>query len=491
MSGVRRRPLGTARAWWTFALAVATFGVASLGAAQAGPADAALAEARAALEVAQEAPGVATPDVPVWADALDAARRAVDVAEGDTEIEALRVLAAAYQGAGWWVRALATWDEVEARAGGLSADERDAWRDAASQLGFARYEAGDLAAAAERFGAILRARPDDAEALRWAGRIALERGRPAEAAALFGRLVELRPDDEGARYHLAVAEERLARGREASDAFRTGLVAYEAGDLAAAAAAFARAEAAAPDWTEPLRWRARALLEAERSEAAVEAWAELAERRPEDADVAYFLQRARLQARVGRRAMLAADAARDARRSGAPGEALDAWLEARDAAPGWREARLGVARAALAAGDGATAEAAWSALLDSTGEGDPVREEARQGVVTARLMERLGPEAAATYGAALAAYERGEVAAAVDALERVVEVAPDAGPAWTWLGRIAFARGDWAAAARAYERASELAPENDDLAFFAEEARRLAGPAVESPPPAELEDEAE
>ena len=32
-----------------------------------------------------------------------------------------------------------------------------------------------------------------------------------------------------------------------------------------------------------------------------------------------------------------------------------------------------------------------------------------------------------------------------------------------------------------YGRASELAPENDDLAFFAEEARRLAGPDAVAP----------
>jgi tetratricopeptide (TPR) repeat protein len=491
VSAVRRRPLRRAAVPWIAGLLVAAFAVAALGVAQSAPADAALADARAALEAAREAPGVATPDVPVWAEALEAARRAVEVADGETETEALRVLASAYQGAGWWVRAVATWDEIEARAGGLSSDERDAWRDAATQLAFARYEAGDLDAAAERFETILAVRPDDVEALRWSGRIALERGRPADAAPRFERLIELRPDDEGARYHLALAEERLARGREASDAFRSGLAAYEAGDLAAAADAFARAESAAPDWTEPLRWRARALLEAERSDAAVEAWAELAERLPDDDDVAYFLDRARLQARVGRPAVLAADAAREAQRRGARDEALDAWLEAREAAPGWREARLGVARAALAAGDGATAEEAWSALLAATDEDDPVREEARQGLATARLMERLGPDAAATYGAALAAYERGEVDAAVDALERVVRVAPDAGPAWTWLGRIAFARGDWAAAARAYERASELAPDDDDLAFFAEEARRLAGPAAESPPPADLEDESE
>lgn len=496
MSGVRRRPrpaAATRRAarLVVAALVVAALGFAAVGAAQASPADAALREARSALEVAREAPGVATPDVAVWAEALDAARRAVDVAEGEARTEALRVLAEAYQGAGWWSRALSTWEEVESRAGGLSARERDAWRDAATQLGFARYEAGDLDAAAERFETILRARPDDAEALRWAGRIALERGRPAEAVPRFRRLRELRPDDEGARYHLALAQERLAHGREASDAFRAGLAAYEAGDLGAAVDAFARAEASAPDWTEPLRWRARALLEADRGEAAVEVWSALAERLPEDADVAYFVERAQVQARVGRPALLAADAAREAQRSGEREAALSAWLEAREAAPGWREARLGVARAALAAGDGTTAEAAWSALLDGTDAGDPIRDEARQGLATARLMERLGPEAAPVYGAALAAYERGEVDDAVDALERVVAVAPDAGPAWTWLGRIAFARGDWVAAARAYERASELAPEDDDLAFFAEEARRLAGPAAEAPRSAEPEDEAE
>jgi tetratricopeptide (TPR) repeat protein len=483
---VRRRPRRLAAALLSAALVLL-----SIGLAQTTSPDVALDEARAALGAAREAPGPATPDVPVWAEALDAARRAVEVADGAAETEALRVLAAAYQGAGWWSRAFATWQEVAARAGELTPTERDAWRDAGMQLAFARYEAGDLAAAAERLEAIRAVRPQDAEALRWAARIALERGRPGEAAPLWRRLTELRPEDEGARYHLALAEERLAHGRAASDAFREGLAAYEAGELEAAAQAFGRAETAAPGWTGPQRWRARALLEAGRSRAAVDAWTALAERLPDDADVAYFLERARLQARVGRPAMLAADAAREAQGRGARDEALDAWRRAREAAPDWRAAQLGVARAALAAGDGPTAEDAWSALLETVPEGDPVREEARQGLATARLMQRLGPEAARTYGQALAAYERGEVDAAVAGLQRVVAAVPDAVPAWTWLGRIAFARGDWAAAARAYERAAELAPDDDDLAFFAEEARRLAGPAAEAPPPADGEERAE
>lgn len=442
----------------------------------------AIDEAHAALQVARATPGFATPDVPVWAAALDAARRAVDAAgDGPHQADALRVQAAAYQGTAWWSRAFATWHEVERVAGGLSDDERDAWRDAGMQLAFARYEAGDLDGAAARFEELLEVRPDDPELLRWVGRVALERSRPGEAAAAWGRLVELRPDDEGARFHLGLARERAAHGREASDAYRRGLEAYGSGDRGVAAEAFGRAVDLAPEWTEPLRWWARSLLEGDRGAEAVAAWGLLAERRPDDAEVAYFLQRARLQAEVGREALLAADAARAAMRDGDAEEGLAAWRRAWDAAPGWRDARLGVARSALAAGDGPTAERAWSELLEDAGPGDPIREEARQGLATARLLARLGGDAAAAYGAALAAYERGEMARAAERLEEVVTVAPDALEPWTLLGRIAFARSDWATAARAYETAAELAPDDDDLAFFAEEARRLAGPDDATP----------
>ena len=159
---------------------------------------AAIEEARAALQVARATPGFATPDVPVWDAALDAARRAVDAAgDGPHRGDALRVQAAAYQGTAWWSRAFATWNEVARVAGGLGDDERDAWRDAGMQLAFARYEAGDLDGAAARFEELLAVRPDDPELLRWVGRLALERDRPGEAAAAWGRLAELRPDDEG------------------------------------------------------------------------------------------------------------------------------------------------------------------------------------------------------------------------------------------------------------------------------------------------------
>ncbi len=468
-----------------------------------GPAPAAIAQeaplsspndrARAALDAARVDPGSASPDAPAWAAAIELATQAVAEAERATDRagaadddvderlhEALRLLAWSYQGAGWWSRAFATWERLEQARGGLTDADAAAKHDAALQLGFSRYEAGDLEGAARRFDAMLETDPNDVDALRWRGRIALERGRPEVAQEAWRRLVELRPDDANARFHLELSRERAAYGREASDAYRSGLAAYEAGDLTTAVQAFARAEAAAPSWSEPARWSARALFEAGRDEA-VPAWERIVAERPDDDAARWFLERARLQSRVGRSAMLAADDARAATESGDLEAALAAWQRAADEAPGWTEARLGLARTATAAGAAEEAQRAWTGLLSDVPDDDAIAAEARQGLATARVLGRLDPDAARDYGAALAAYERGETDDAVRLLSRVVELAPDAVEPWTWLARIAFARGDWATAARAYERASELDPDDEDLAFFAEEARRMAGPDTTAP----------
>jgi len=208
----------------------------------------------------------------------------------------------------------------------------------------------------------------------------------------------------------------------------------------------------------------------------VSAWERIVTASPDDDAARWFLERSRLQREVGRPAMLAVDAARAAREDGDLAAALAAWRRAVDEAPGWTEARLGLARTATMAGEAEVAQRAWTGLLSDLPDDDPIRAEARQGIATARVLGRLDPDAARDYGAALAAYERGETDDAVRLLSSVVEVAPGVVEPWTWLARIAFARGDWATAARAYERASELDPNDEDLAFFAEEARRMAGP---------------
>jgi cytochrome c-type biogenesis protein CcmH/NrfG len=459
------------------ALAVLLAGAAV---AQDAP-DAALTRAERALEAALASDAPRSPDAAVWTRALDAARAAVDVSGTPPDADALTLLARAYQGAGWWSRAVETWQELEATRGPLRGEDARAWRDAAVQLAYARYQAGDRVAAAARLGAVLERDPNDLEALRWSGRIALELDRPGEAAGWYARLLALAPDDVNARFQLELAREREAHGRAASDAFREGLARLDAGDVDAAVDAFARAEAADPSWLEPLRWRARTLMENERA-GAVDAWLRLVERDPDDDGARYFLARARTQAEVGRVALLAADEARAAASAGQPAQAAQAWSRALEAAPAWRDARVGLARAATASGDAVRAEAAWSDLLADLPEEDPLRAEARQGLATARLLGRLGPEAADAYARAEAAFERGAVEDAVAALEQATRAAPDAPEPWAFLGRIAFARADWRSAAQAYEQAARLAPADPDLAFFAREARALAGPDPDGAP---------
>lgn len=442
-------------------------------------ASSALDQAQAALATARASTAPASPDVAVWAAAIDAAREAVASAGDAPGPAALRVLAEAYQGAGWWVRALDVWNRLADAHGPLIGTDLRAWRDATTQFAYARYQAGDLAVARDRFAAILEVLPDDREALRWSGRIALEQDDPAAAIGYWQRLLAGSPDDEGARFYLDLARERLAHGREASDAYRDGLQLLEADRVDDAIDAFERAERAAPAWIDPLRWRARTLFEAGRPEA-VAAWQQVVDLRPDDEGASWFLARAKLQAEVGRDARIAADEANAATLRGEPARALTAWQRAVEEAPSWLEARLGVARSATAAGEAAVAERAWQQLIAAVPDGDPLRAEARQGLAMARLLGRLEPDVARAYVAAEAAFERGEVDEAVGLLREVVARAPDAVEAWAFLGRIAFAQADWPTAARAYERASELDPADSDLAFFASEARALAGPAADA-----------
>lgn len=456
---------------------------ATIGSAADEAADEAIERARAALETARAAPGPRHPDASAWRSALTLAQEALAAArdgDGDLEPEALALVASVYQEVRWWSRALAAWTALEERVGELDAEAREAWRDASAQVGFARYGAGDPAGAERRFREILSHDPADAEALSWLGRIALEEGRPGEAADAFVRLVEARPDDAAARFLLELARERVVHGTAASDAHRRGIALYEGGDPGAALASFEQALALSPAWEEPARWRARTLLETGRSEEAVAAWRSLAESDPEDADAAWFLERARLEARVGREAALAADEALEADEAGDPEAARTAWERVVAAAPDWSEGHLGLGRAALDTGDVTTARGAFREVLDRTDSGDPERAAAEAGLERVALTERLGGEAASAYAEAVAAYERGEMEIAEERLRLVVDHAPGFVDAWSWLGRLAFSRNDWSEAAEAYERAAELEPGDDDFSYFAEEARRLAGPPDDS-----------
>jgi tetratricopeptide (TPR) repeat protein len=165
----------------------------------------------------------------------------------------------------------------------------------AFQQGLASYEAGDLAGAAEGFGAALEAAPSFADAHAWAGRVALEDERPAAAVEHYRAALALRPDDAGLAYFVRIAETQREHGVTAGRAFFDGVRAYESGALERAGEAFELAVAAAAGFGEAWAWLGRVRQEQGRYAAAEDAWARVLALDPGDERARGFLNLAREQ----------------------------------------------------------------------------------------------------------------------------------------------------------------------------------------------------
>lgn len=451
------------------------------------------------------------PDVAAWRSALALADEAVRLARplgGETLLRALRQSARAYAVTGWYSRAYAAWTEYLESGGSLRetrqavpgpggepiilGSDAELFVAAGVQLGFARYQAGDLDAAERYYLRVLEVRPDEPESLRWLGRIAYERGDAAAAVGYWERLVALDPSDDAATYYLERSRERLAYGAEASDAYQEGIAAYEAGDMDRAFSAFATALSANPEFAQAAVWAGRTSLEAGLPEVAVPYWERALELRPDDARAAWFLEVARVQQRWGVEAGRAYYQGQAAYDEGDLDGAAAAFEAAIDANPAMVDAWVWAARSHQEAGRAEAAVRFWQGAL----ERDPSDERARWFLALALQQAAFGPEAGSAFLQGLAAYQGGDAVAAEEAFRAAVEAQPEFAAAWGYLGRIAFQEGRYADAAAAYGRASELQPDDEDYAFFAEEARVLAGegegsspsdqpPSTEAVPPSE------
>jgi len=478
------RRQATASLWWRAALVALASGALLFVAAQTLPDSAPLsADAEAALQRAEAAalrgaadPTPPHPDHPDWRVVLAAAREAV--ASSDHAVTQ-RFLARAYGVTGWSVRALASFDALIAAGHPLEGAERriapqvsslELYARSAADMGFARYEAGDASGAAGVYERWLALDPEAVEALRWLGRIALERGEPEAALPYWQRLVALRPDDEAARFNLREAEREVAFGPAAADAFRRGIAAYERGDVAAAFAAFEAAFAANPGYVDAALWAGRAALELERSADAVRYWTLVTTARPDDGGARYFLRLAQDQRDYGVAAGVAFHDGLARYDAGALSAAAEAFERAVAANDGFTQAWVWLARTRQELGAFAAAVAAWERVLLL----DPSDERARYFANLARQQQGVSAAAAERFAAAVAAYEAAEFARATALLREVVDIDPDSATAWGWLGRIAFGERRFADAAEAYARAAALDPEDDDVAFFAREAAALA-----------------
>lgn len=458
------------------------------------------------------------PDDPAWRAAMDAVARAM--VAGETEVElawragdpaSAEVLAAeaAYREAmalggrlygslKWHGRAFPHWEMFLAAGGevldeshppaGLSVEQAATFptdlsfvTEAVSQLAFARYSAGDLAGARAYYLTLLDLQPANPEALRWLARLAFEEGDTATAIQIWGRLVEVAPDDEGARFFLELSRERDEFGVEASDAYRAGIRAYEAGMLDGAFAQFVRAYELNPRFADAAVWAARSALEAGRPAQAEPYWQAALEVNPADQRSAWFLEFTRAQMRWGVEPASDFYAGQTAYGEADLERARELFLSAATANPDYQDAWVWAARSSQEAGFTAEAIEYWQEVLRLA----PGDERARYFLNLAQQQLAFGPEAGEAFASGLAAYQAGDVERARAGLSAAVAAAPDFAEAWSQLARLEFQVGAYAAAAEAYGRALELDPGNDEYEFFAAEARRLAGAAAPQAPDAD------
>lgn len=450
------------------------------------------ARARAEEALAAAIAGGQTPhpDQPDWRYVYETGEAAVEVARATGTPEELRAaLLLSARGYGlmqWHARAFARFDEYIAEGGELTeaADPQlptdlRLFVDAANQLAYARYQAGDHVGATGYYLTVLELAPDDPEALRWLARIAFERGDVDGARVAIGlweRLLEVEPDDESARYYLERSRQRADVGVAASDSFHSGLAAYQGGDLEGALNMFQAALTANPAFTDAEEWAGRIALELGLPELAVRHWRNVTEARPEDAGAAHFLRVAQTQAQYGATAgsrFFEGLAHYDA---GDLESATTAFIAATQAAPTFVEAWVWAARSLQESGQAAESVPYWETVLELT----PDDERAAWFLRRATLATERGDVAGPAFFDAVAAYEAGEADRARTLLEEAVAAEPDFVEAWGYLGRIAFQQGRYLDAAEAYGRAAELSPGVDEYVFFAEEAARLAGVEEES-----------
>jgi tetratricopeptide (TPR) repeat protein len=171
----------------------------------------------------------AYPDQPLWKEAIQYGKSAVDLAPGQSE--ALRFLAEVYSRANWYGPAYTTWTELINSGYALDADAIPLFEDVAFELGYGAYAQENFALALEYFQSLIDIVPYDKEAYVWAGRILLETKRPEEAIRYWQVAVDRDNTDDRAQYFLQLSKDQAKWGIEAANAFREGYRFYEQGDL--------------------------------------------------------------------------------------------------------------------------------------------------------------------------------------------------------------------------------------------------------------------
>ena len=416
-------------------------------------------------------------DQPLWRNAINKGRAALELEPGNPDT--VLFLAESYSAINWHIRAWEQWlAYLELNGSFASADHAQMFANAGTELGFARYERGDLAGALPFYQKINGVLPDDTGALTWLGRLYLEQGQTEQALPYWRRLSELEPNNESYAYYLDLSEEQQRVGAKASATFREGLRAYEAGDLERALSTFEKAIAENASFNQAYVWAGRTSLELGESEKAERYWQRVLSLDPDDERARYFVERSKAANEWGADA---ADAFYEGQQFYSEGDVTSAAERFDYAAllnPEYTEALAWTARSYQELEQPSRAIPYWRAVLEL----EPSDERAQYFLELAEQEEAYGGKAGRAFALGVEQFQ----IANLDEAERLFKEAVDGNPelteAWAWLGRIYFTRADYSQAKEAYDRALELEPGNEDYRFFASEAAFLAGDDTDDAP---------
>ena len=433
-----------------------------------------LAQARRITIEALQTDLIPTIDQRLWRDAIALGSEAFELAPEDREV--LRFMARIYSYTHFHLKAWEFWGDYFEADGTLTdptdlaspeKSSAELFALAGTELAFARYEAGSSAEALELYLSVLERLPDNLEALNWAAKIHFEEGNSSEALPYWERLAELKPEDEGVGYFLERTRERLEFGLEASDAFQSGVLAYEVGEKQQALDLFEAALAANGTFAEASAWAGRISFELGRPQRASEFWGRVLDLNPNYDGAAYFLELAQLQVQWG---IPAANAFVEGQRRYGQADlvgAAESFSAATESNPDFLSAWEWAARSYQEAGQPAQAIGYWDGVLQRN-PGDDRALDARN---LAAEQLAYGVEAGRAFVEANAAYEVADYARAETLLTQAVTANPGFAKAWFSLGRVYFEQADFEEAVRTWERAVELEPNNDEYLFWVEEAR--------------------
>ena len=472
MSGKTKRERNTDSAFFVrLSLCLALWFASAGASAQATDAAQLLSKAQkvAAEAEAQYAGTILNIDQPLWRQAINLGEQALAAAPNNPDT--VLFLAKTYSRIGWYVRAWPRWQTYLESETTLQPDDAATFAKTGTELGFSRYSAGDLAGALPYYLKVADVQPENAEALSWLGRLSLEQGDPATALPYWQRAVAVDPGNQGFAFYRDLSAEQIRVGVSASNAFRSGLSAYDAGNLETALADFEAAAAANDQFKEALTWAGRTSGELEQWDKAERYWNKVLALAPDDASAKYFLQLVQDQKQWG---AAAASAFYEGQKFYDQGD-LKAAAERFDAAarfnPAYKDALVWRARSFQELGEGAKAVEAWRGVLKL----DPADKRATYFLSLAEQQLTYGSEAGRAFVQGVAQFEVADLGAAETSFQTAVDANPKFAEAWAWLGRSRFTQADYAAAAAAYTKAADLEPSNDDYRFFADEAAYLSG----------------